>query len=85
VRLIGESAGERDRGERLFGKQHHLLRPFDSAANDVCMGRLAEIQPECPREAASAQAGDAGQITDSDGTGQICLDELDGTLSLPRR
>jgi hypothetical protein len=56
VRLVSETAAQRDLGQRLVGHYHHLLSTFYSPSRDVIAKCLAETDLEGTGEMACAEA-----------------------------
>jgi hypothetical protein len=60
VGLVSEPRGKRDFAQRLVGRKHEFLRPFDATFNHKGMRADAEALLEGALEVAWTQADDGG-------------------------
>ena len=60
VGLVSESRGKRDFAQRLVGRKHEFLRPFDATFDHKGMRADAEALLEGALEVAWTQADDGG-------------------------
>lgn len=71
MRLVTETAGDRQLAECHVGGEHEMACPIEASLDHIGMGRLAEAVPEGAREMRCAEADRNAQIGNPDRLGQI--------------
>ena len=85
VRLVRESAGQRDFAQGGIAGQHEMNRPLQPAADDVCMRRRSEGALESPGKVRGTEAHDFTQPSYMNRLIEIFVYEGLNALSLPAR
>jgi len=85
MRLVAQSAGDRNLGERLPPRTHHGACEFDAPAGDVVKGRNTDADLECSNQLSHAHIDEIGKIRYRHFLRQMRLDVVDHTVQLPRQ
>ena len=83
VRLIGETALERDFAQRVMGRQHQALCHLDPPTCEIAVRRYTERAFEGAMEMARAQVKDPCELVDGNASTQVGIDVFAQPALLP--
>jgi hypothetical protein len=85
MRLVAQSARDRNLGERFSRRTHHRAREFDASTGDVVKGRNADADFECSKQLSDAHVDEIRKVHRHDFLRQMRLDVVDYAVQLPRQ